>query len=221
VCLTARLDLVDGRNPQSPAVSEASDVEPPSLLAVTRSIVGGRKGLHVGDDVTFTYVVAAAPELPAPLTKLRLIDPGCEPQSTGGDANRNRALDPGEAWSYKCILTGIEGRLAPVRVVGRTADDETFQAFDMNVPPVIAPKLLISSARGDAGLDVTLRNTGDDTLTKVGLACDEARAPEAAPESLGIGATASFTCPATTKTITALAVDSLGAAVRTSRRIGG
>jgi hypothetical protein len=57
---------------------------------------------------------------------------------------------------------------------------------------------------------VSVRNSGDDPLTKIGVACGTSRPPEAAPAQLEIGASADFTCPAGTRRVTALAVDSLG-----------
>ncbi len=213
LCLTVGLRTVEGRDPESPAVSEASDVDPPKLLSVKRTIADGRPGLHIGDAVTFRYIVSGIPPLPA-LTRIELIDPGCEPTVVGGDANRNRALDPGEAWEYKCILSAIEGRLDPVRVAARSADGTVYRAVDTDVPRVIAPKLTVVARPAAGAVSVSVRNSGDDPLTKLSVTCGTtARPPEPPPAELAIGAVAPFTCPAGTARVTALALDSLGAPV--------
>jgi hypothetical protein len=209
LCLSVDLLTVEGRDPESAVVSEASDVDPPQFLTVRRTIKDGRTALHIGDPVTFQYLVSAMPQVPA-LTKVELIDPGCEPTIVGGDANRNRALDPGEVWEYKCILSSIEGRLDPVQVVARTADGTVHRGVDPNVPRVIDPELTIVARPASGAVSVSVRNSGDDPLTRIGVACGTARPPEAVPARLDIGASADFTCPAGTRRVTALAVDSLG-----------
>ena len=136
--------------------------------------------VRVGETVAYTYVVTTPGG--EELLDVEVTDDKCSPvEFTGGDADSDGKLDPGESWTYACSteLTGTTTNTATAQAVddeGNSASDEDTATVKV-VDPAIAidksasPK---SASPGDTVVYTYLvTNPGDAELTAVTVTDDK------------------------------------------------
>lgn len=120
---------------------------PHTTLSVVAAPGAGRAPLAV------TYTYAETNDGTDPIRDVAITDDGCAPLTpTGGDANANAVLDPGETWTFTCTRTFTEPGTFTNRVSGTGTDTvdglaaplETAQATVTVQPPLPPPTVQAS-----------------------------------------------------------------------------
>lgn len=147
---------------------------PHTTLTVVAAPDAGRAPLNV------TYTYSETNDGTDPIADVAITDDGCAPLTpTGGDANANAVLDPGETWTYTCNRTFTEPGTFTNKVTGTgTSTVDRLQApletaqGSVTVQPPLPPPTVQSQPpaqrRREGGLPLTgLEVAG---LVVVGLA---------------------------------------------------
>ncbi len=146
------------------------------------------------DGGTATYTVTLVNTGNVPLTLGTVIDPSCTLGAVSGDVNTNSKLDLGETWVYTCtrVISSNDGVPATPDTVPNTVSSSFTDPGGLAVPKsananvsVIHPSLSIAAsppaatiyAGGTVTYDYTLTNTGDVTLSNVGVTAANCAAP--------------------------------------------
>ena len=139
---------------------------------------------YANQPLPFTYTVTNPGT--DPLHSVTVTDNQCSPVSfTGGDANTNSVLEPGEAWTYACTMTptGDVANIARVSALDSSGTEVVLaKTATVNViNPQIAVIVIPSANAVGAGSTVTYNyhlasSLGDDPLQQVTLS-DSACAP--------------------------------------------
>jgi hypothetical protein len=130
----------------------AVEVSQPVTLAATK--VASAASVPVGSPVTFTMTVKNT-GTGTPKAGVTVGDPNCSaPALTGGDANNNGTLDPGETWSYTCSATPAQA--------GTFTNTVTFTVVDAQDQSV--------GAQATVTVDVTAPSVGSEETARGPLA---------------------------------------------------
>jgi uncharacterized repeat protein (TIGR01451 family) len=143
-----------------PAIALAKSANPPAIKS--------------GQSVTYTYTATNPGD--DPLSSVAVTDNKCSPVTlTGGDANSNGKLDPGETWTFTCTTTLSVDTTNTATVTGKDSNGNNQTAQAQATVPVIAPALSITkspatetvASGGTAVFVITVTNTGNTVLTNV------------------------------------------------------
>jgi hypothetical protein len=137
--------------------------------------------ISVGDSVTYTYTVTNPGN--APLADITVTDDKCGPVTpTGGDADNDALLDPGETWKFTCTATlSSPGQITntgtvkgkdPIGLEVTATDTAVVSVLEIEVLPAVleAPSALLPAK--ETAPEPTLPVTGADLMrwTTAGLA---------------------------------------------------
>jgi len=146
----------------------------------------GPAAAHVGDVVTYTFVVTNPGD--TGLTDVTVTDPKCadDPELTSkAGGNDDDTLDPGESWTLTCTYTVLEADGTSVtNEVGVAGTDKlgtTVTWDDDHVFPVLHPAITIDKTATPSSVAVSatvtfsylVTNTGDTTLFDVSVDDDK------------------------------------------------
>jgi hypothetical protein len=109
--------------------------------------------VHVGDPVTWTFVVTNPGNVP--LSDIGLVDDrGVEPIFMGGDTNSDLLLDPDETWTYEVSGTAVEGQYeSSATVTGRDLFIDDVSHSDSSHYLGIVSKIAIEKATNGQDAD--------------------------------------------------------------------
>lgn len=96
---------------------------------------------HPGLPISYTYALSNTGN--GPLVALQIADDRCAPLvRTGGEADGNERLEPGEVWRYQCVLTATQAITNTAVVTARDLLSRTMTATDTVFVNVVAPYYL-------------------------------------------------------------------------------
>lgn len=156
------------------------------LLPGINIVKDGPDLAHVGDEVTYTFVVTNTGEVP--LLDVTITDPLCDPGTLSdfsGDGNDNGRLDLSETWTASCthVVTASDGDPVPNTAVvnGEDRAGNPVSDSDDHLVDIIHPDIRIvktaNPLSGQPGDEVTytyvVTNTGDTTLFDISVDDDK------------------------------------------------
>jgi uncharacterized repeat protein (TIGR01451 family) len=130
--------------------------------------------IHAGDTVLYTYEVTNPGD--DPLSDVSVSDDKCSPLVfSGGDANGDDNLDPGETWTYTCSAALSADTVNTATAEGTDILGETVSDSDTASVDVITPGIeVVKTASADSVPEgdpiqwtITVYNRGDATLYDV------------------------------------------------------
>lgn len=172
---TARDDDGNAVSDSDRATVRVADVAPAITVAKSASAAT----VHVGDAVTYTYIVGN-PGLEA-LRDVTVSDDRCNPVDyEGGDADADGRLDPSETWTFRCTATLATTTTNTAVARGEDNEGNEATATDQATVRVIDPRIAIDKTAGagevQAGQSVTytytVTNPGDAPLAGVTVTDD-------------------------------------------------
>ena len=148
-------------------------------IAVAKTV--DKPVIYAGTAVRYDYDVTNPGD--DPLSNVQLADDKCSPNLTGGDANGNSKLDPGETWTYWCQSGPLTVDTTNTAIAGGIDSKGSM----VTSPPV---QVTVDVINPNIGLDKTaverqinpgdtavyryvVTNTGDDPLSNVTVTDDK------------------------------------------------
>ncbi|HEX9775956.1 MAG TPA: SpaA isopeptide-forming pilin-related protein [Actinomycetota bacterium] len=176
--VTATGTGADSETEASDTDSCSSDILGPGIQIVK----SGPDLAHVGDEITYTFVVTNTGEVP--LNTVSITDPICDAgtlTSFGGDAGSDGILELEEVWTASCthVVTAADADPLPNTAVvdGLDAQENPVSDSDDHEVDLIHPSIEIVKTAdgpgGEPGQEVTytyvVTNTGDTTLFDISV----------------------------------------------------